>query len=598
VSRLPVAAFGALVLATVAAFFVTQHLKVSTPLISGDPKAIPATISPNETGCGSAFRSTRFSFYLLHRADDVDVYVVDQSGTIVRTLASGRHMTIRPPVRDFFPWNGRRDDGSLAPDGTYYYRIALLQQGRTITWTKTPVTVKSTPPRPVVTSVTPSLIPDRGIPPTISYRGNEGRRGTVRIYRTDLAAGWRLVASLPAPARPAARASWNGMIAGRPAPAGTYLAGLDVTDSACNTGHFPASIPPKPASTPHAGVTVRYLAAQPPLDPVSAGSTTLVYVDSRHRPYSWALQRTGVRRPAATGTGRGYALRVRVPAAAGAGLYELSLSSGAHQTTVPVIAGAHAGQRSASILVVLPALTWQGENPGDEDGDGLPDTLSAGGPIELQRPLANGLPVGFAGEAGLIAYLDRAHLPYDLTTDLGLIDGLGPALSGHRGVVLAGSERWLPSPLSSALRSYVQGGGHVLSLGIDSLRRGVTVQGGRALDPTQPQAADAFGARAGPVVTGSSELITEAKDGLGIFSHTSGALAGFRDYQPIASVAPPAQPIASAAGTSASTAAIAGYRLGGGTVVEVGLGGFGSSLAANIDSQELIGRLWAVLSSG
>ncbi len=35
--RLPVAAFVALALATVAAFFFIQHLKVSTPLIAGDP---------------------------------------------------------------------------------------------------------------------------------------------------------------------------------------------------------------------------------------------------------------------------------------------------------------------------------------------------------------------------------------------------------------------------------------------------------------------------------------------------------------------------------------------------------------------------------
>ena len=40
-------------------------------------------------------------------------------------------------------------------------------------------------------------------------------------------------------------------------------------------------------------------------------------------------------------------------------------------------------------------------------------------------------------------------------------------------------------------------GGRVLSLGVDSLRRGVTVTGDRALDPTRPRATDAFGARLG-----------------------------------------------------------------------------------------------------
>ena len=46
------------------------------------------------------------------------------------------------------------------------------------------------------------------------------------------------------------------------------------------------------------------------------------------------------------------------------------------------------------MLVVLPALTWQGHNPVDDNGDGLPDTLDAGVPIELDRPLADGLPAG------------------------------------------------------------------------------------------------------------------------------------------------------------------------------------------------------------
>ena len=37
-------------------------------------------------------RMTKLSFFLLHRSDDVDVYVVNESGTIVATLASGIFM--------------------------------------------------------------------------------------------------------------------------------------------------------------------------------------------------------------------------------------------------------------------------------------------------------------------------------------------------------------------------------------------------------------------------------------------------------------------------------------------------------------------------
>ena len=119
-NRLSFVAFAALVVATVAAFFVTQHLKVTTPLIAGTPRPSPAVINPvGGTVCGGVdHRFTRISFYLLHRADDVDVYVVDQSGSIVRTLAIGRHMRrgVRTPD-GLFTWNGRKDNGAVAPDG-------------------------------------------------------------------------------------------------------------------------------------------------------------------------------------------------------------------------------------------------------------------------------------------------------------------------------------------------------------------------------------------------------------------------------------------------------------------------------------------------
>src|SRR6202011_4009265 len=130
----------------------------------------------------------------------------------------------------------------------YYLRIALLGQGRTIELRKTPIEVLTAPPHPVVRSVTPSLIPQGAAPVRIRYAGNENRGGTVRIYRTDLPSGPRLVKSFPTPWN-GETATWDGTILGRPAPAGTYLVGLDVTDKACNTGHFPPELPPVAGST-------------------------------------------------------------------------------------------------------------------------------------------------------------------------------------------------------------------------------------------------------------------------------------------------------------------------------------------------------------
>lgn len=144
VRRTGVVAFVVLAMATVAAFFIIQHLKVTTPLITGDPVPFPPTIDPVsggtctvETPAGHlapvSFRRMTVSFYLLHRSDDVDVYMVNRSGALVATLASGRFMRAAPhPVRGTFTWNGRESDGRLAPPGMYYVRVVLRHQGRAI----------------------------------------------------------------------------------------------------------------------------------------------------------------------------------------------------------------------------------------------------------------------------------------------------------------------------------------------------------------------------------------------------------------------------------------------------------------------------------
>ena len=594
-TRLSTGAFAVLVAATIAAFFLTQHLKVTTPLLAGTPRPVPGVIDPlHGVPCmqGRNSGSTTISFYLQHRADTVDVFVVsDATGEIVRTVATNRHM--RKGVRNpdgVFHWDGRQDNGSVAPDGSYYFRVALIHQNRTIDLSTVPVKVKTGPPRPVVTRVTPSLIPGtHGTSVTIHYAGNENRGGTVRIYRTDLP-GAPLVKSFLTPWN-GHTAIWDGKINRRPAPPGTYLVGLDVSDAACDTGHFPAHVPPAPETSPNAGVTVSYLAAQAPLDPIPAGSDADVQVRSPGLAYHWALSRGGTRRSIASGESTQATLPVHLPAD-GPGLYRLALRSPAGNTAIPIVAGA---APHAPVLVVLPALTWQGLNPVDDTGDGLPNTLANGGPINLNRPLVDGPPAGIADEAGLLAYLDASHRPYDLTTDLGLISGVGPRLAGHHGVVLAGSERWLPPSEMAALRSFVRAGGHILSLGVDSLRRGVTVAGNRALHPTTPSATDALGARVGGLAAKTTAPVTVTSDGLGLFTGVTAPLAGFRTYQPVLSVAPPGR-VESSAAPSGGNPAIVGYGLGDGLVIDLGVPGFGGALSSDAGARQLIGQIWTVVS--
>ena len=137
----------------------------------------------------------------------------------------------------------------------------------------------------------------------------------------------------------------------------------------------------------------------------------------------------------------------------------------------------------------LPTLSWQGRNPVDDDGDGIPNTLASGEPVRLDRPLVT-TPLGFAQEAALIAYLRRAGLQFDLTTDLAYAHGDGPSLDDYSGAALAGAERWVTPSFGDSLAHYVQQGGRILSFGIGSLQRTVTIDGDQALDPSRAHRVD------------------------------------------------------------------------------------------------------------
>jgi hypothetical protein len=604
VKRLPAAALATLLAVTVAAVFFVQHLKVTTPFFAGFPNPAPNVIDPvgggtcRFNGHFTSYRRTRISFYLQRRSDHVNMYVVNSEGDVVDRVATDVYMpkhtaTNSLTVRRAFYWNGRDSDGSIAPDGNYYFRVALIAQGR-IEDIGGPITVQTTPPHPDITRVTPQVVTG-GQPVTIDF--NENIRSEVLIYRTGLTGRPQLVWKFATKFNPHGVTSWDGIIDGSPVPAGTYLIGLRTTSRSCTTESFPVVMPPQPGTTPHAGVTVRYLAAAPPLAPVTAGSRATLSIDSRGRRYSWTLSLPGARKPVSKGPGTGVTLAVRLPHGA-PGLYILTVRSGPNRTSVPLVASAPASTHPPRILVVLPALTWQGENPVDDvgssiyDGDGLPNTLTNNIPIPLSnRVFADGLPAGLPDIEGLLAFLDRDKQPYDLTTDLALAENQGPALDHYKGVVLAGNELWLPHSLQSELRTYAQGGGNVLSMGIGSLLRTVTLRNGAALDPSAAASVDALGARPGRLVSHVTDPILVSTDKLNLFSSTSGAFQGYSEYQPF--TVPGAA--SSEAGLTTSESAIVGYHLGRGTVVEIGLVGFGSSLRTNTDAQALILRLWQVL---
>jgi hypothetical protein len=604
VTRIARIAFGVLVLATVGAFFVTQKLKSSPPVIVRPQfSPDPPVLSPV---AGARVPRVTFSFWILH-SDDVDVSIVDADGTIVRRLASGTYLPRK--LRRPYHWNGRGANGRAVPDGRYRVRVALRHQGRTIDLPET-IAVDSRAPRPRVTAITPqgatgpAFLPQQGVAGvTIHLRGTEGRQAQLAIYRTDVTPA-RLLDTVTIPPR-RATVTWDGTLGGAPAPAGTYLMALRVADRAGNAGSSPPQLPPRAAGNGHpvagrAGVTIRYLAASPPLAPVAPGRRALVYVDARGRRYAWALRRLGSGTLVAHGRARAGSvqLHVRIPRTASSGLYGLTLVAAGHRTQVPLTVRADAA-RPRPVLVVMPALTWQGLNPVDDDGDGIPNTLPNGGPVTLARPFAHGMPASVAdGEGALLRLLDDDLLRYDLTTDVALAQGIGATLAGHRGVILAGDERWLTPSLRSALRSYVEGGGRVWTLGTDALRRSVTLAGGTLSNPSRaPALTDALDGRPRqPLVQSRAPAtMTVFQDGP-LFTNTSGQFPGYDAYETLAPF-PATAKLLAAAGPVAGTPVIAQWQLGKGFVVHTGLPGFAThALAGDLDAKALTLQLWTLLS--
>ncbi len=619
--RLPVAAFVALAIATVGAFFLVQTLKVSTPFIAGLPAPHPTEINPVSGGtCAipsgklhtlrrTGFRRMTISFLLLNKADDVTVQMVDGAGHVVDTIARAVPMSINH--RRGFVWNGHLADGRVAPSGRYYVQVTLIHQKRTIRITSQntgqlePVIVEDSPaPIKVVSvkadGVEPAVLPQAtGRPVAIHFTVVGARRPTIRVYRTDVSGPPQLVDTFHA--TNLRTAFWNGTTsAGAPAPQGTYQISVSARDRACSTSRFPAALPSTPGSTPHDGVTVRYLAAQPPMTAVRAGSTVTIAVDSRRHRYSWALRRIGSGVLLRSGHSAAVGLKLKIP---GDGLYTLSLRWGSHRTAVPIVAGATGagagpggspGVGHRRVLVVLPALTWQGLNPVDDDGDGTPNLLSNGGPIQIERPFTGGLPSGFGAEAGLIHYLHASGLQFTLTTDLSLISGGASLLSHYSGVVFAGSERWLPATTGSVLSTWVEQGGHVLSFGIDALQRTVSVSGSEASDPSHAHSVDFLLARPGPIQATGGSLLLVQRNGQGLFPGGAQELTGFRRFQIFGPVQAPARLLTSV-GVSAQSPAVIGYRLGRGAVVDVGLPGFGKVVAHDVTAKELVGHVWKFL---
>jgi len=591
--------FAVLVCATFAAFFVAQELK-STPPNVQDLHVFPF-FSPNGDG---RFDRAHASFRL-KRTDDVTATVVDRSGDTIRRLADNRRLRAGRQMR--LAWDGTDAAGRLVPDGVYRIRLNLRRQGRAVLLPRN-IDKDTKPPKIRVTSIgpikdavrRPEVLPhDDGAPARVSFQA-AGRRKEILVYRTDVRP-LRPVFDAPIELRDDATTwEWNGRAGGRRVAAGSYLVVVRARDRAGNIGSS-AAIPPRfEYGRPLAGrggITVRYLRAQAPAVPVTAGGDALVAVESVGANFRWSVRRVGDR--AVRKRGRGTrSRRVRFTAPAGkSGLYLFDVRTRTHHTATPLVVQS---REEHPVLVVLPVTTWQGLNPVDDDGDGRPDTLTAGLPVRIDRPyVKDGIPPQVRrNEALLLAQLDRKGRRYDLTTDVALARGEGPKLDGHRGVILAGDARWLDERVARALRGFVRAGGRLLSAGTDSLRRSVTLTpAGRATAPTPPTARDLFGARLRPVVRPPAPVtLVNVTDDIDLFAGTAGQFTGIDAFEQTLDVRGGSSAIAAAAATQEDARqVIVAARFGDGLVIRPGLPGFSASLRDNPELAALLDRAWTLL---
>jgi N,N-dimethylformamidase beta subunit-like, C-terminal/FlgD Ig-like domain len=594
--------FAVLVVATIAAFFVTQQLKGEFPLVIRFATK-PAHFSPN----GDGYRDTSTIGFDLSEPASVSFMVIDAEGTEVRQVVSDRRLA--GDAKHRFTWDGRNDEGSVVPDGTYRMRVVRRDESRVIDSVKE-ITVDTVPPRVTLVSAEPSVIATDlpGKPPQVRlrYRGPKNKAPVIRVFRTGEGEP-RIVRRFRG--GPERTANWDGSVSAgpdrtEPAPEGDYAFTVAVRDKAGNSTEAPAPVPRATLARPGTGVSVRSFTLRGPLSAVTAGALAHLEVGPVDRSFDFVVSRLGDPKPVLRGDRVAGRFRIHIPSKMRTGVYVVRVRARDARAVWPLaVAGLppRSARGKARPLVVLPALTWQGLNRWDYDADGFADRLPFSEAVGADSPFAGGeLPARFDAEVSpLLRWLDRERLPYDLTTDLALARHEGPALGNAPGVAFAGSELWLPDELLRRIRDYAADGGRVAAFGADSFKRTVRLRDSELTDPSPPGRENALGERT-EVVRTSAAPLTVFEDGLGLFDGVSGFVGEFTVFEPSHGLPRSARRITEA-GRDPGQPAFVAFGLGGGIVLRTGTPQWARELeeaALSIELPQVTKRIWKVLSEG
>lgn len=625
--------FGVLIVATVAAFFVAQRLKHQPAVIqmAGSGSGFTRIFSPN----GDGRRDTFTLRFRLKRSTRVTVEVVDTNGTRVATLTENRPVTKYRRVT--LRWDGRGSDGEVLKHGRYKLKFVLPDEGRSVVWTSS-FLLDRIAPKPKVLRVTadgvasktsPAILPSTDGRPVTAELLLRGWQPVARVVRTS-PGPMDVVARLPVEVTERAsggtrvggqlraitgRVTWDGRGEdGSPAPAGTYVIQTCVRDAAAIIGCGPTAGPdgrlpmPEPSGRMrgHGGITVRRIAVQANPVPVKSGHRFTFFVDARGKRYRWVLRRVGTTKPVSSGSSENPILKLDPGSKRGAA-YRLTVLAGGDRVDVPAFSN---DEQRRPVLVVVPAITWQGLNPLDDDGDGLVNTLqSTKGPrstrIRASRVFGT-LPASFSTTVQpVIEWLVRHRKRFEITTDLALAQqtgakdsSSGPQLEGRRGVLLVGEARWTTPAAAERLRRFVSDGGTAATLDPSGLHRPVELAGDaprsrRLQNPGSFDPADAFGIVSRGAVRLDGPLQND-RDEIGLFTGTDGRFDGYTVGWPAESLGD-GKRVASAIDRS-DHIVIAGARLGKGLVIRTGLPTFAARLRTDPDTSELMSSTWRHLS--
>ena len=291
-----------LLVATAAAFVITEHLKlIKSPLFG---VVVSKDISPV---CACPTRVATVAFRLRH-PERVTVAIVDSSGDTVDTIASDVRLSAHG--RHHYPWDGLTDAGTQAPDGIYSPWITL--NGRKVFPLPNRIALDTTPPTVIrAKGLKPVLLAGPGRSVAISYTISKRAHAVVYLGSRKIVVGRRTQMH--------DKIKWPGKVDGRPVPAGRYVLSLGAQDIAGNV-------------TPVAGrvrvtVLVRYLELTPGRIAVRSGRGFRVHVETSARRYTWRL---GQRH----GSHRGRILHLRAPTTPGT--YRLVVGENGHTTTAAV----------------------------------------------------------------------------------------------------------------------------------------------------------------------------------------------------------------------------------------------------------------------